>query len=343
MAQNKTGGRTLIIDCHAHVSAPKAYWAYKAGLVSHRGSHGRGGLHMSDEDILHAWNAKEMAPTGHLDHIRACGIDRQCISPRPFQMMHSEKPAKIVHYWTEETNQVIHRSCKLMPDKFYGVAGLPQAAGEPIENALPELERCVKELDFKGCVINPDPYENGGTKAPPLGDRYWYPLYEKLSELDVVGHIHATGSREPEREPYTLHFINEETTAVYGLVNSAVLDDFPDLKILVSHGGGAMPFQLGRFDSASARGTRGRFRDRMRKLYYDTVLYTEGALELLIKTVGVDHVLYGAECPGVGSAINPDTGLTFDNIVPYIKGFDWLSDADKAKILENNARKLFKL
>ena len=343
MAQNKTGGRTLIIDCHAHVSAPKAYWAYKAGLVSHRGSHGRGGLHMSDEDILHAWNAKEMAPTGHLDHIRACGIDRQCISPRPFQMMHSEKPAKIVHYWTEETNQVIHRSCKLMPDKFYGVAGLPQAAGEPIENALPELERCVKELDFKGCVINPDPYENGGTKAPPLGDRYWYPLYEKLSELDVVGHIHATGSREPEREPYTLHFINEETTAVYGLVNSAVLDDFPDLKILVSHGGGAMPFQLGRFDSASVRGTRGRFRDRMRKLYYDTVLYTEGALELLIKTVGVDHVLYGAECPGVGSAINPDTGLTFDNIVPYIKGFDWLSDADKAKILENNARKLFKL
>ncbi|HEY5566961.1 MAG TPA: amidohydrolase, partial [Gammaproteobacteria bacterium] len=89
----------MIIDCHAHVSAPKAYWAYKAGLVSHRGSHGRGGLHMSDEDILHAWNAKEMAPTGHLDHIRACGIDRQCISPRPFQMMHSEKPAKIVHYW----------------------------------------------------------------------------------------------------------------------------------------------------------------------------------------------------------------------------------------------------
>src|SRR3970282_199152 len=342
MAQNKTGGRTLIIDCHAHVSAPKAYWAYKAGLVSHRGSHGRGGLHMSDEDILHAWNAKEMAPTGHLDHMRACGIDRQCISPRPFQMMHSEKPAKIVHYWTEETHQVIHRSCKLMPDKSYGVAGLPQAAGEPIENALPELERCVKELAFKGCVINPAPYQNGGTKAAPLGDRYWYPLYEKLCPLDVVGHIHATGSREPEREPYTLHFINEETTAVYGLVNSTVLDDFPDLKILVSHGGGAMPFQLGRFDSASARGTRGRFRDRMRKLSYDTVLYTQGALELLIKTVGVDHVLYGAECPGVGSAINPDTGLTFDNIVPYIKGFDWLSDADKAKILENNARKLFK-
>ena len=73
------------------------------------------------------------------------------------------------------------------------------------------------------------------------------------------------------------------------------------------------------------------------------MLYTTDALELLIKTVGVDHVLYGAECPGVGSAINPDTGLTFDNIVPYIQAFEWLADEDKRKILENNARKLFKL
>src|SRR3970040_2727110 len=154
MTQNKTGGRTLIIDCHAHVSAPQAYWAYKAGLVSHRGSHGRGGLHMSDEDILHAWNAKEMAPTGHLDHMRACGIDMQCISPRPFQMMHSEKPAKIVHWWTEETNNIIHRSCTLMPDKFFGIGGLPQAAGGPIENAVPALPRLVQGLAFACLVSN---------------------------------------------------------------------------------------------------------------------------------------------------------------------------------------------
>lgn len=333
----------MIIDCHAHLSAPKAYWAYKAQLVSHRGSHGRGRLQLSDADILAAWNAKEMAPTGHLDHMKACGIDMQCISPRPFQMMHSERPAKIVHYWTEETNNVIHRSCRLMPDKFFGIAGLPQTAGDPIEASLPELERCVKELGFKGCLLNPDPFENGDAKAPPLGDRYWYPLYEKLVELDVPAHLHATSSRDPEREPYTLHFINEETTAVYGLVNSSVLEDFPELKVLVSHGGGAMPYQLGRFDSSSMRGTRGRFRDRMRRLYYDTVLYGKDALELLIKTVGVDHVLYGAECPGVGSTIDPDTGRTFDDIVPHIRGIDWLSDAEKSQILEHNARRLFKL
>jgi predicted TIM-barrel fold metal-dependent hydrolase len=333
----------LVIDCHAHVSAPQAYWAYKAGLVSHRGAHGRGGLRLSDEEIVAAWHAKVMAPTGHLEHMKNCGIDMQCISPRPFQMMHSEKPAKIVHFWTEETNNVIHRSCQLMPDKFYGIAGLPQAAGRPVEETFDELERCIKELGFKGCLVNPDPYENGSEKAPPLGDRYWYPLYEKLCELDIVGHIHATGSRQAEREPYSLHFINEETTAVYGLVNSTVLDDFPDLKILISHGGGAIPYQLGRFDSASARGRGERFRDRMRKLYYDTVLYTADALQLLIRTVGPAHVLYGAECPGVGSALNPDTESTFDDIVPSIRGFEWLSDEDKQRILERNARELFKL
>jgi 4-oxalmesaconate hydratase len=81
----------------------------------------------------------------------------------------------------------------------------------------------------------------------------------------------------------------------------------------------------------------------MRRLYYDTVLYTKDALELLIKTVGVEHVLYGAECPGVGSSINPDTGCTFDHIVPQIRAIEWLSDEDKTSILENNARKLFKI
>ena len=71
------------------------------------------------QEILAAWNAKEMAPVGHLDHMKSCQIDVQFISPRPFQMMHSEKPAKIVHWLTRVTNNIIHRSCQLMPGKFY--------------------------------------------------------------------------------------------------------------------------------------------------------------------------------------------------------------------------------
>jgi OH-DDVA meta-cleavage compound hydrolase len=234
------------IDCHGHVSAPLQLWAYKASILSHRGSHGRGGVRVTDDEIRFAANKKEMAPEGHLDCLKRVGTDRQIISPRPFQMMHSEQPAKLVHWFTEETNNIIHRQTELFPETFFGVAGLPQAAGEPIVNVFPELERCINELNFKGCLLNPDPYENSGIQPPSLGDKYWYPLYEKLCEMDVPGHIHSTGSRYPDREPYTLHFINEETTAVFGLVNSKVLDDFPDLKILISHGGGAIPYQLGR-------------------------------------------------------------------------------------------------
>jgi hypothetical protein len=123
--------------------------------------------------------------------------------------MQSEKPARLVHWFAEECNNIIARQMKLFPNTFLGVCALPQAAGEPMQNVLPELERCVK-LGFVGCLLNPDPYENGGQEAPSLGDRYWYPLYEKLCELDVPAHIHGTGSRS-ERSPYSVHFINEET------------------------------------------------------------------------------------------------------------------------------------
>jgi predicted TIM-barrel fold metal-dependent hydrolase len=333
----------MVIDCHGHVSAPAELWAYKASVLSHRGAHGRGKVEVSDDEIRRAANKKEMAPVGHLDMLKRVRTDVQLLSPRPFQMMHSQKPGRVVHWFTEETNNIIHRQAQLFPGLFFGVAGLPQVAGEPIQNALPELVRCVRELGFKGCLLNPDPFEYSGTEAPPLGDRYWYPLYEKLCELDVPAHIHATGSHS-ERSPYTVHFINEETIAVYNLVNSSVFKDFPSLKIVVSHGGGAIPYQLGRFDASSVRRPGGeRFRDGMRKLYYDTVLYTAAALRLLIDTVGPERCLFGAECPGVGSSVDPETARTFDDIRPLIEGFDWLNAAQKKMIFEDNARRLFKL
>ncbi|MFO1401586.1 MAG: amidohydrolase family protein [Steroidobacteraceae bacterium] len=199
----------------------------------------------------------------------------------------------------------------------------------------------VEATGFRGCLLNPDPYENGGTEAPALGDRYWYPLYEKLCELDVPAHIHATGSQSA-RSPYTLHFVNEETIAVFGLVNSDVLKDFPQLKIIVSHGGGAIPYQLGRFQSGGNR--KGiDFLERARQLYYDTVLYTEDALRLLIKTMGAERCLFGAECPGVGSTIDKATGRTLDDVRPMIDNIEWLDAAQKQAIFEGNARRLFKL
>lgn len=339
----------MIIDCHAHVSAPPQLGGYKAGLVSHRGSHGRGAVKYTDEQLIAAWNRKEMAPCGHLEHMANNGLDMQLISPRPFQTMHSEKPGILVEWYIHEVNKIIADSVRLMPDKFFGVGGLPQQGGEPVEVVFDEMEHCIKEHDFKGFLLNPDPYENDGNKAPPMGDRYWYGLYEKACEYDVPLHIHTAGSRNPQREPYSLYFVNEETTAVYGFVNSSVFEDFPDLKIVVSHGGGAMPYQIGRFNAGSARSgaqgstSKGLFVDRMRTMYFDTVLYSKESLEMLINVVGVDQVLYGSECPGVGSSINDETGECYDKTVPIIDSIDWLSEEDKTKIFSGNAKKVFNL
>jgi OH-DDVA meta-cleavage compound hydrolase len=81
----------------------------------------------------------------------------------------------------------------------------------------------------------------------------------------------------------------------------------------------------------------------MRRLHYDTVLHTEDALRLLIKTVGVDRCLFGTECPGVGSSVDPATGRSMDNVKPMIESIEWLSAEDRKKIFEDNARAAFKL
>ncbi len=337
-----------IIDCHAHMAVPHQLPAFKAGLLSHRGAHGRKTPGISDVEIRDAFTRLEMAPYGHIECLARAGVDMQILSPRPFQLMHSEEPKKLVHWYVEFANDIIARECALYPGRFVGVAGLPQTGDSPIEEALPELERCVREHGFRGCLVNPDPFENNGRMAPPMGDRYWYPLYEKLCELDVVGHIHSASSRAVEREPYSLHFVNEETTAVYGLCKSAVLEDFPSLKLLISHGGGAIPYQLGRFDATTVprRGMQtsgARFRDRLRKLHFDTVLYSRDAIELLVKVVGPSQCLYGAEMPGVGSAIDPDTDETFDTLIPHIKGLNFINEDERTGILGGNAAKLFRI
>jgi predicted TIM-barrel fold metal-dependent hydrolase len=333
----------MIIDIHGHVSAPQGLYAYKSGLLAARGSHGRGGTRFTDEQIEAALNAKSVFGDGHLDQLKKHGTDLQLLSPRPFQMMHSERPAKIVQWLHEEFHNVIAHQVRLHPDTFRGVGGLAQVAGLPIEVALPELERCVKELGFVGCLVNPDPYENSGTEPPAMSDRYWYPLYEKLCELDIPAMIH-TASSKSERTPYSLHFVNEETIAVVDLCKSDVFKDFPTLKLICPHGGGAVPYQFGRFHASSAGRPPGeRFGDRLRNMYFDCTLYTPEAVELLIKVVGADRVMFGSECPGTGSYVNPETGHAFDHVKPYVEGIEWLSDADKSMIFEGTAKQVFKL
>jgi len=333
----------VIIDCHGHVSAPEGLYAYKAGLLSHRGAHGRGRVQVSDDQLRDAVEGSSQAfGLSHLGHLDAAAIDLQIISPRPYTMMHSEEPARLVQWFCEETNEVIARIAALYPTRFKAMAGLPQSPSTSPAEWVGELRRCVGELGFVGALLNPDPMEGLSPAPPPLGDRYWYPVYEALCELDVPALVHSASCRPPARESYSLHFLLEETIAVASLTASSVARDFPDLKLIIAHGGGAIPYQVGRFLAGASRsGTS--YLDALRSLYFDTCLYTTEAIELLVRTVGVDRCLFGSEKPGTGSAINPDTGRWFDDIKVLIEQIDWLEDKDRSALFEHNAASLFHL
>lgn len=333
----------MVIDCHAHVSAPQQLWAYRALLTANRGVDGPKKVAMTDEEIECSLHVPEIGIKGHLELLDDHFIDLQLISPRPFHLMHSESPEKIIHWFLEEEHNLISRVVGLHPDRFQGIAALPQCAGKPIENSLNELERAIKQLGFHGVLLNPDPFENNGLgEAPPLSDRYWYPLYEKMCELDIPAFVHATTSKSA-RNGYSIHMINEESIAILSLLNSDVFNDFPDLKLIIPHGGGAIPYQLGRFEADSLKRPGKRFSEKLRNLYYDTVLYTPESIEFLIKTVGVDRCLFGSECPGVGAVVDPVTNRQVDDLVPVINSFDFITAQEKEALFSGNAKKIFKL
>jgi 4-oxalmesaconate hydratase len=324
----------MIVDIHGHIVAPAEMWEYQAKLIARRSP--MKGPTIPDE--LLAAKLKE-----HLTALDEVGTDIQFVSPRPYTMMHSLFNARVVRTWTVYVNDVIHRQVGLAPNRLRAVAGLPQFRDTDLRPVIDELERCVLELGFVGCLLNPDPMEGEvGPPPPGLGDEYWYPLYQKLSELGVPAMIHSASCSSP-RESYSLHFINEESIAVLGLLNSRVFTDFPDLKIIVAHGGGAIPYQLGRFRANTLRSGSGGgdIADRMRKLHYDTCLYSAEGLELLFKVVGPANCLFGTERPGTGAVVDPKTGLRLDDLKPVIDGIGLLTGDDRRRIYETNARELF--
>jgi 4-oxalmesaconate hydratase len=329
----------MVIDAHGHVTAPPELYAYKSLLLASRGYHGKGSPGISDER-MHA------ALKTHLDLLKQVGTDVQVISPRPFQLMHAEKPEKIVRWWVEAVNDVIARQCKAYPEVLRGVCGLPQGPDIGLEASVEELERCVKELGFVGCLINPDPSEGMGT-VPTLDQEYWYPLYEKMVELDVPGHVHSTSCNNP-RESYSAHFITEESIAVLNLCKpeSRVFSDFPSLRMFISHGGGSVPYQVGRWRAArynqmARNPDLESFDDSLRRLYYDTVLYNEESIDFLLRMIGTDRCLFGTETPGSGSARDPKSGRMLDDLKPVIEGISWLSEQDRRRVFEANAKELF--
>jgi 4-oxalmesaconate hydratase len=334
----------MIIDVHGHVVAPQDLYLYKEYLIGTRGAYGRGsslpGKAYSRTGVFPEEIVRPMVEE-HLRLLDDVGIDMQLISARPYSLMHSEKPARIVRWFTEANNNVISMQCEMFPQRIGGIVNLPQAYGEPLESCFEELDRCVNELTgFVGVMVNPDPSEGLTNDVPGLGNEHWFPLYEKLVAYGLPMIVHST-SCCMERESLSLHFITEESRAVMSLVASNVWDVFPDLKVIIPHGGGCIPYQMGRFRGLYWANEEGTFDERVKKMWFDTSLYSEGALPLLFSVMGADNVVLGTERPGEGSHRKTEQGFWADDIKSQIEAMPDLTDEDRYKVFEGNARSMF--
>ena len=195
---------------------------------------------------------------------------------------------------------------------------LPQSPGVSPANCVAELERCVKQLGFIGCNLNPDP-SGGWWKEPPLTDRWWYPIYEKMVELDVPAMVHVSSSCNPAFHFTGAHYINADTTAIMQLIQGDLFKDFPQLKLVIPHGGGAVPYHWGRYRGLAQDMKRPLLRDHLlRNVYFDTCVYHQPGIDLLLKVIPVDNILFASEMVGAVRGIDPETGQYFDDTKRYI-------------------------
>ena len=325
----------MIIDAHTHYTTPPPQLqAYRGSQIANMGRPSRARLQISDEDL-------ERSLQGHFRRMEESGIDRLLFSPQAAGMGHHFGGELISRYWTEACNDLIVRISNLWPDKFTPVCQLPQFPGVGPKNWVDELERCVKELGFVACNINPNLADGVEPLTPSLADEWWYPLWEKMVELDVPGTVHASATVNPAMQVSSSYYICEHHNAAVELLGSRVFKDFPTLRLVIPHGGGAVPYQWNRHRGAHIRRGLEPFEEAARRVYWDMAIYDKESMEMLIKRVGVDNVLFATEMFGAVNAIDPDTGRNFEESVPLVNSIDWLSGEDRHKLFEGNARKVF--
>lgn len=330
----------MIIDCHGHyTTTPAPLGAYreaqKAALKKDPHHLGEKGIVAITDDQI-----RESLEQNQLRLQRARGTDLTLFSPRASWMEHHVGNEHTSRFWTEHTNELIHRVVQLYPRSFAGVCALPQSPGLSLAASVAELDRSVTQLGFVGCNLNLDP-SGGYFNAPPLGDRYWYPIYEKMVELDVPAMLHVSGSCNPAFHATGSYYLSADTVAFMQLMQSSVTRDFPTIRFIIPHGGGAVPYHWGRF-----RGLADMLKFPplsellMHNVYFDTCVYHQPGIDLLLKVIPNKNILFASEMIGAVRGIDSETGHAFDDTKRYIEGSAISSD-EKLAIFEHNIRRVF--
>ena len=333
-------GNATVIDCHGHyTTSPQKLAAFRnaqiEALAGGSKPQAKGSLRIGDDEI------RESVEGAQLRVQRERDVGLTLFSPRAAGMGHHIGDATTSRHWSEHCNELIHRVCTLYPDRFAGVCQLPQSPGAPPADCIPELERCVREFGFVGCNLNPDP-SGGYWTGPPITDRAWYPLYERMAELDVPAMLHTSHSCNPHFHTSGAHYINGDTTVFMQLVEGDLFRDFPTLRFVIPHGGGAVPYHWGRYRGLAQDLGRPPLAEHvLRNVYFDTCVYHQAGIELLLKVVPAKNILFASEIFGAVQGIDPETGHAFDDTKRYIDAAGGLSADDRDRILHRNAREVY--
>jgi 4-oxalmesaconate hydratase len=331
----------MIIDCHGHYTTePKALMEFRKAQVAAANDPAArpkpSSLKISDDEF------RESVEANQLRLQRERGTDLTIFSPRASGMGHHVGDAAMSLDWARVSNDCIYRVTQLFPNNFIGVCQLPQSAGVSPADSIAELERCVKELGFVGCNLNPDP-SGGHWNSPPLTDPWWYPMFEKLVELDVPAMVHVSASCNPNFHATGAHYINADTTAFMQLIEKDLFKDFPTLKLIIPHGGGAVPYHWGRYRGLALKSGRPELSEMMaNNIFFDTCVYHLPGIKLLTDLVPIDNILFASELLGAVPGIDPKTGFNFDDTKRYVDALS-ISAADKGKIFETNAYRAYPL
>jgi aminocarboxymuconate-semialdehyde decarboxylase len=329
--------KSLTIDIHAHVAIPRAAEMVKGHLdpstvpLDH--------FSTPETKALMAKQAADIGPgiqptDARFKAMDAMGVDMQMICPGPPQLYYTVKLDVAVPA-TRAVNDGVAEYVGRHPDRLVALGAVPLQDGH---EAAIELERCMKELKFKGVEILTN------VAGRELSDPAFAPFWQKAEELGALVLIHPNGFTQAER--LTRFYFNnvignplDTTIALHYLIFDGVLERHPNLKILAVHGGGYLGAYSGRIDHAwgarsDACGSLPKPPSSyLKKIYFDTVVFTPVQLEALVKTFGADRVMMGTDYPFDMADFDP-----VEHVVST--GFD---AATTAAIVGGNAKTLLGL
>ena len=321
----------MIVDCHGHyTTVPQAHKRFREQQLAGETPQP---AQISDDEI------RETIEQNQLRVMRERGIDLTVFSPQASAMEHHVPDAEIAVAWARACNDLVRRVTELFPEHFAGVCQLPQTPDGNLDACVDELRRCVDELGFVGCNLNPDP-SGGHWTSLPLTDEFWFPLYDALVELDVPAMIHVSQSCNPNAHTLGAHYLNADTSVFMQLVQADLFGRYPTLRFVIPHGGGAVPYHWGRYHGLAARLERPPIDSLLANVYFDTCVYHQPGIDLLGRVIPLANVLFASEMLGAVRGTNPETGSGWDDTKRYVDGLN-LSGEDARRVYELNARRVY--